>query len=66
MNKIIPTWRPGIQKEVSQEKREDSMLSGRRTNLGEGLEMREKEDGKINADNWDIKYCGVVRHAIER
>lgn len=65
MNKIIPTWRPGIQK-VSQEKREDSMLSGRRTNLGEGLEMREKEDGKINADNWDIKYCGVARHAIER
>lgn len=42
------------------------MLSGRRTNLGEGLEMREKEDGKINADNWDIKYCGVARHAIER
>ena len=56
-----------MQEGVRQEKREDSMLSGRRTNLGEGLEIREKEDGKINADSWGIKDCGgVVRHVVGR
>lgn len=43
------------------------MLPGRRTSWGEGLEMREKEDGKISAGCRGIQDCGgVVRDEIEK
>lgn len=58
MEKITPTWSPGGRN--CQEKREESMLPGRRTSLAEGWEIREKEDDKISA-GW-LGHKGLQRN----
>ena len=40
---------PGRREGVGQEEREESLFPGRKAGLGAGLEIREKEDGKIGA-----------------